>query len=105
MKDIVARILKEESEASKIVQEAKEQAERIILDARKERDEVINKIMSESSSFVDTQRRETEKKFFSEKDSILKEAKKATLSAIEKKNKDIPDMSKKVFSQIISIKE
>jgi len=105
MKDIVARILKEEANASKMVQEAKDQAERIIIEARKEKEDIINKAAVEISSSASSQMRETEKKFMSEKDKILKDTGKDVLSIREKKDKDIPDISKKVFSKIISIKD
>lgn len=105
MKDIVARILKEEAEASKMVQDAKEQAERIIIDARREKEDIISKIVLETNSFANAQKQETEKRFISEKDKILKETKEDTLSIREKKDKDIPDISRRVFSKIISIKD
>lgn len=105
MKDIVTRILKEEADASKAVQEAKEQAEAIIIDAKKEKEGIIEKIVLETNSFANLQKQEAEKRFVSEKDKVLKEAKKDVLSVKEKKDKDILDISRRVFSNIISIKD
>jgi hypothetical protein len=41
----------------------------------------------------------------SEKENVLKEVRKETLAIKERKDKDISEVSKKVFSQIITIKD
>lgn len=105
MKDIVEKILKEEEKASKILQDAKEEAGRIVRDAKKEKENIINQAILDADTLSYRQKEESEKKFVSEKEKVLKEAKKETLAIRDRKDKDISEISRKVFSQIITIKD
>jgi len=103
MKDAIEKILKEEERAGKILQDAKEEAERIVRDAKKEKENIINRTAVEAEDFSHKEKQEPEKRFMSEKENALKETRKETLAIRERKNKGISEISKKAFSQIITI--
>jgi len=105
MKDVIEKILKEEGRASKILQDAKEESERIDRDARKEKEDIVNRAIAEAGDFSHKQKQDSEKKLMSEKEKVLQEAKKEILAIKEAKDRDIPEISKKVFYQIIAIKD
>jgi len=105
MKDVVEKILKEEERAGKILQDAKEEADRILKDSKKQKEAVINQAVTEADDFSRKQQEASREIFMSEKEKILEEAKKETLAIRERKDKDISEISKKVFSQIITIKD
>ena len=105
MKDIVEKILREEKRAGKILQDAKEEADRIVKDAKKEKETIINQAITEADDFSCKQKEELEKKFLSEKEKALKETKNETLAIRDRKEKDVSEISRKVFSQIITIKD
>lgn len=105
MKDVIEKILKEEERANKILQDAKEEAERIVKDAKAEKQTIINQSIIEAENFSQKQKEGSEKKFIAEKEKAIKEAKTEILAIRDKKDKDISEISKKVFSQIITIKD
>jgi len=105
MKDAIEKILKEEERASKILQDAKEEADRIVRGAKKEKEDMINHSAIETDNLNYKEKQESEKKFISEKENVLTEVRKETLVIKEKKDKDISEISKKVFSRIITIED
>jgi len=105
MKDVVEKILREEERASKILQDAKEESERIARDAKKEKGNIVNRAITEANDFSHKQKEASEKRFMSEKEKVLQEAKKEALAIREKKDKYISEISKKVFYQMIAIKD
>lgn len=105
MKDIVEKILREEERASKILQDAKEESERIAREIKKNKENIITQAIVEAEALEAKQKEASLKSFMSEKEKILQEAKKETLAIREKKDKDISEISKKVFYQIIAIKD
>ena len=105
MKDAIEKILKEEERAGKILQDAKEEAERIVRDAKKEKETIVSRTIIEADDFSNKEKEKSEKIFMSEKENVLKEVRKETLAIKERKDKDISEISKKVFSRIITIKD
>ena len=105
MKDVVEKIIKEEKRASKILQDAKEESVRILMDVKKEKETIIGQAISEADDFSHKQKEDSEKKFMSEKEKVIKEAKEETLAIRERKNKDISEISMRIFSQIITIED
>ncbi len=105
MKDVIEKILKEEERASKILQAAKEESERIAREVKKEKENIVTQAIAEADDFSHKQREVSEKRFISEKEKALQEARKEILAIREKKDKDISEISKKVFYQIIAIKD
>ncbi|MDP2980953.1 MAG: hypothetical protein Q8N67_02675 [Candidatus Omnitrophota bacterium] len=105
MKDAIEKILKEEERAGKILRDAKEKAERIVKDAKKEKETIVSRAIIEADDLSHKEEEKSEKRFMSEKENVLKEARKETLAIKERKDKDISEISKKVFSQIITIKD
>ncbi len=105
MKDAIEKILKEEERAGKILQGAKEEAERIVREAKKEKEDIINRSAIEADNVICKEKQESEKIFMSEKENALKEVRKETLAIKEKKDKDISEVSRKVFSRIITIED
>ena len=105
MKDVVEKILKEEEKASKILQDAKEAADCIVKDAKKEKENIIDKAIKEADDFCHKEKEAAEKRFMTEKENTLKEVGIETLAIRERKNKDISQISKNVFSRIITIKD
>ena len=105
MKDVIEKILREEERASKILQDAKEESERIAREVRKEKESIVTQAIADADDFSHKQKESSEKRFISEKEKTLQEAKKETSAIREKKDKDISEISKKVFYQIIAIKD
>ena len=105
MKDAIEKILKEEERASKILQDAKEEADCLIKDAKKEKENIISQSAIEADNFTYKEKQESEKIFILEKENVLEGVRKETLAIKEKKDKDISEISKKVFSRIISIED
>ena len=105
MKDAIEKILKEEERASKILQDAKEEADRIVRDAKKEKEDIINRSATEADNLSYKEKQESEKKFMSEKENVLTEVRKETLAIKEEKDKGISEISKKVFSRIITLED
>lgn len=105
MKDIVEKILKEEEKASKIVQGAKEDADHMVREAKKEKEDIVNQAILQAEASAQKQKEEAEKSFISEKESVLKEARRATLAIREKKEKEIQETSRKVFSRVITVRD
>ncbi|MEK7868070.1 MAG: hypothetical protein AAB157_01700, partial [Candidatus Omnitrophota bacterium] len=86
-------------------QDAKEESVRILMYVKKEKETIIGQAISEADDFSYKQKEDSEKKFMSEKEKVLKEAKEETLAIRERKNKDISEISMRIFSQIITIKD
>jgi len=105
MKDAIEKILREEERASKILQDAKEEADRIIKDAKKEKENIINRSATEADDLSYKAKQESEKRFMAEKETVLAEVRKETLAIKEKKDKGVSEVSKKVFSRVITIED
>mgnify|MGYP003395195573 CR=1 FL=1 len=60
MKDVVEKILKEEEKASKILQDAKEAADCIVKDAKKEKENIIDKAIKRT--IFDIKKKKQQKK-------------------------------------------
>jgi len=105
MKDVVEKILKEEERASKILQAAKEESERIVREAKKEKENIVTQAIAEADDSSYEQKDASAKRFMSEKEKILQETRKEILAIKEKKGKDLSEISKKVFYQIVTIKD
>jgi len=105
MKDVVEKILREEERANKILNDAKEESERLIKEAKKEKEAIVSQAILETDNFSAKQKEDSKKRFFSEKNAALEEAKKNIHAIREKKENEIAEISKKVFSRIIDIKE
>ncbi|MCX5692508.1 MAG: hypothetical protein NTX47_02305 [Candidatus Omnitrophica bacterium] len=105
MKDAIEKILKEEERAGKILQDAKEEAERIARDAKKEKENIIDRAAIEADDSSHKEKEKSEKRFMSEKENVLKAVREETLAIKERKDKDISEVSKKIFSRIITIED
>ncbi|MFA4992090.1 MAG: hypothetical protein WC569_05890 [Candidatus Omnitrophota bacterium] len=103
MKEIVDRILKEEQAASRAIEKAKKDAEDIVARARKEAEESVRKTTIDAQDSARCKKTEAEKVFLSEKEKILGQVRAELVSMRQEKEKDIPGISGKVFSQIIDI--
>ena len=104
MKDVVEKILMEEERASKILLDAKAESERIVKDAKKEKEDMINQSIYKTETSSQARIEESERRFISEKENVLKEVQREALGIREKNEKEIPEIAKKVFSQVITIK-
>lgn len=103
MKEIVEKILKEEQAASKTIEKAKKDAEGIILQAKKDAEGIIKKSILDAQDLAQNKKIEARKNFLSEKERILAETRSELIFQKARKEKDIPDISEKVFSRIINI--
>jgi len=104
MKEIVERILKEELVASKALEQAKIEAENIIAAAKKEAEALIKETIIKTKEIIDAQKSEAEKKFISEKEKVIQDTLIELAFLRQKKEKDTPEISKKIFYRIIGIK-
>jgi vacuolar-type H+-ATPase subunit H len=105
MKEIVSQILEKEEEATQKINRAREEAENIILLARQMAKEIIAKTVVACGDTANKKKAETEEQFLAEKESIVKKAKEEAILLREKREKDIPVISREVFSTIVSFSQ
>jgi len=104
MKNIIENILREEARASKILQDAKEEAGRIVKEADKEKEKIIYQAVSQAEAFSQEQKENFESTFIVEKKNILENVRKEQLVLRNKKNIEIPETARRIFSHIIDIR-
>jgi len=105
MKEIVDEVLQEEENARRLVEQAKNHAQEALLKAKNEAQEFRNQKMLELKDSIRREKEQAERSFIAEKEKILQEARDAGACLRTKKEKDIPEIAKNIFSQIIAINE
>lgn len=103
MKDIVEKILKEEETASKLVEKSRLEAENIIFKAKKEAMDLINDITLKAKEEAQKKKIDTDRECISKKAKVLQEIKMDLSSLREKRERNIPELARKIFYQIIKI--
>lgn len=104
MREIVDRILQEEQSARSRVERAHNQSQDILLKAKDEAKSLIQEAVNKAEGLAKKNKEEAEKSFLAEKERILKEATDSAALSRSKREKDIPKISKDIFSNIITIK-
>lgn len=103
MKEIVEKIINEEQLAAKAVETAKAKAQDIISNANKEKEEIIQNTVLKATQLALEKKNKAIEEFMAEKEKLITETKIQTASHREKIEKNIPEIAKKVFEEIIRI--
>jgi vacuolar-type H+-ATPase subunit H len=85
------------------VAQAVRNAEKIILSAKKQAQEIIDGTLANSKDLACQKRRDFEEQFLSEKERLTKEAKIQTTHLRESRERDIQKIAQEIFRQIINI--
>jgi vacuolar-type H+-ATPase subunit H len=105
MKEIVNKILQEEEQTRKKIQAVEQEANQMLVQARKEAQEVIADTLRQTKLSVTQKQEESEAAFLAEKDTLLAEAREKTAALRQAREKDMDDIAVKVFTKIIEIKD
>jgi vacuolar-type H+-ATPase subunit H len=104
MKETVEKILKQEEDARQRIERARQESQDLIRKTQKESASLIDDALISSHNLAQARKEEADKGFNLEKEKELK----ATLDNISakllEKEKDIAQLSQKVFQRIIQIK-
>lgn len=103
MKNIVEKILQEEKTAGRLIEESKLAAENMLIKARKDAESLMEKAMSDSAETAEKMKEDAEAKFLSEKEKMLQETKDLLAKLNKDREKNIPDISRRVFQRIVNI--
>lgn len=104
MREIVEEILKEEEQARQRVEKARKDAENIILAARKDTNDFLDKAALELAELVRQRKEEAEKNFLREKEIALARTREESVTLRKEKEKTLTAISHRVFSRLIDIK-
>lgn len=105
MKETVDRILQEEEKARKKIKQAQLQAETIVLSAQDRSRDLIEKAVHAAEKEAAEKKEESERKFLTNKEKILKEILEKSSLSRAGKEKDIIKKAHDVFSGVITIKD
>ncbi len=105
MKEIVNKILQEEEQTRKKIQAVEQDAGQMLVQAKKEAQEVIANTLRQTKLSVKQQHEESEAAFLAEKDALLAEAREKTAALRQAREKDMDGIAVKVFTKIIEIKD
>ncbi|MDP2922844.1 MAG: V-type ATPase subunit subunit G family protein [Candidatus Omnitrophota bacterium] len=105
MKEIIEEILKEEQQSRKRVEKARQEAENIIVGARNEAQDVLDKTTASFKELVRERKVEAENKFLQDKENILKKTREESTALRKDREKDIPSIARAVFLRVIDIKD
>jgi vacuolar-type H+-ATPase subunit H len=103
MKEVVDKILKEEEQARKRIENARQEGQDIILKSQKESQGIIEQDIAQLNDSIEKKRQDLQKEFIAEKEKIIKETQEQVSAKREVKNKDIPEIAQRIFSRIIAI--
>ena len=104
MREIIDRILQEEQFSRSRVEQAQKQAQDITLKAKKEAGILIQDAINKAHNLAESRKKEAEKNFHAQKEKILTETKGSIALAKDSREKDVPEIARKIFSKIITIK-
>ena len=105
MKEIVDRILKEEELARKKIQNGREEGENLIRKAEKDSQDMIEKSVSDFNESFESKKELTQNELVLEKEKQLKQVREKLAALRKEKEKDIPSLAQKIFSQIIRVED
>ncbi len=105
MKEVVERILREEEAARAKIEKAREEAEDIILRAKKGSRELIEERIRSAKDSAEKGREESERAFLSEKEKVLRETRDKSAALRKAREKDIPEIARRIFSRIMHIED
>jgi F0F1-type ATP synthase membrane subunit b/b' len=104
MKAIIDKILKEEEGARKNLDSARAKASEIINSAHAEAKRQSDELILEAENLAKEKKEQAEEESIAEKKKIIDDAKDKALQFRQQREKNIPETSKRIFSEIIDIK-
>ncbi len=104
MKETVDKILKQEEESRKRIEQARQESQDLIRKAQDESAGLIENVLTSSHGVAQARKEEADKGFILEKEKELKLALDKISAKRLEKEKDITQLSRKIFLEIIQIK-
>ncbi len=104
MKETVDKILKQEDQARQRIEQARQESQDLIRKAQKEAASLIEDSFSNSHNLAQARKEEADRGFILEKEKELKTALDNISAKRLEKEKDITQLSQKVFQRITQIK-
>jgi vacuolar-type H+-ATPase subunit H len=104
MREMVDRILQEEQSARSRVERAQTQAQGIILKAKEASGILMQDAVDKARDLAESRKIEAKKNYLAQKEKILAEAKESAALSRSSREKDIPEIARKIFSEIITVK-
>ncbi|MGE5197369.1 MAG: hypothetical protein ACM3IL_02570 [Deltaproteobacteria bacterium] len=105
MKEAVEKVLREEELARRKVEQARAEAESIIAGARKNATDILEETAAATKDLAEKKTDESLKQFLSEKEEILSATKEQNAALRKAREKDVTDISRALFMQIINIED
>ena len=105
MKEVVQRVLKEEECARVSLEKARGEANGIIVKAKKDSEALVVETVNQVKESIAQRITESAQEFLAEKENVLAASKQQAAALRKAREKDIPDISRKVFLEIINIED
>jgi vacuolar-type H+-ATPase subunit H len=104
MKAVIDKILKEEEQARKNIDSARAKATEMIDEANKEAKKRSEDVLLGAANLAKQKKEQAEKEFLAEKNKLIQRTKEEAVALRQQKEKNVSEITEKVFSEIISIK-
>lgn len=101
MKEIVQTILNQEEQAKHDINKARENAEKIVLEAKLKKNKIIEDLVKQTKDLVKKTRQEEEAKLLAAKKEELDKLKTVVDNESKQREKDITNLANKLFEEII----
>jgi vacuolar-type H+-ATPase subunit H len=103
MKEIVDRILQEEEQARRKIEDAGRQAQTLVQQARQQAEETAEKQEKEALGLIEKKKQEAFEAFSAQKAAVLDQTRQEILARRQSKQTDTAALAEKTFRRIIAI--
>ena len=104
MREMIDRILQEEQSARSQVERAQKEAQGIILKAKETSGILVQDAINKARDLAESRKKEAEVNYLAQKEKVLTQAKDDIALSRGSREKDIPEIARKIFSKIITVK-
>jgi vacuolar-type H+-ATPase subunit H len=105
MKEIVDRILKEEDEARRKIEQARQLGQSLVVKAQSDHQKIIEEVVAKVNQQVAEKTAQSREEFISQKEKALRQLQEQLDSQMQAKDKLIPTFAEKIFFRIIAIED
>lgn len=105
MKEVVEKVLWEEEQARISMEKARAEADSIILRAKKDSEALFEGTITQVKDLIQKKTEESTQEFLAEKENVLAAARTEAATLRKTREKDITDISRTVFLEIIDIED
>lgn len=103
MKEIVARILKEEEDTRNAVLNGRQEADRMLAEAREKARQELEKADAEAEAVAEKEKARAKNDFLAERRKILDASRKEIADKKAQRQKDIPGIAGSIIARIFSV--